>query len=157
MALGHLESGRAEDHPGYDAYGNIETDCIKGEGWWTGEGSMGEKACEWVADVAGGGSGGIGNLLEKGKEFITGGISKLTGGIRNLFSDERMKKSIKLVGKSPSGINVYEFSYKNPSNGAGKYRGVIAQEVPWASYLDEETGFFKTDYSRVDVEFERID
>ena len=68
-----------------------------------------------------------------------------------------MKKSIKLVGKSPSGINVYEFSYKNPSFGEGRFRGVIAQEVPWASSMDKEKGFLKTDYSRLDVEYERVD
>ena len=69
-------------------------------------------------------------------------------------SDYKLKKNIKLVGKSGSGINVYEFEYKDKLYGLGKYRGVMAQEVPYASIMDN--GYLKVDYSKIDVNFERI-
>jgi len=68
------------------------------------------------------------------------------------FSDERLKEDIKLIGRSPSGINIYEFKYKHTS---GTWQGVMAQEVPWASTMTD-TGFYMVDYSKVDVEFRRI-
>jgi hypothetical protein len=68
------------------------------------------------------------------------------------FSDVRLKEDIKLIGKSPSGINIYEFKYKHTS---GTWQGVMAQEVPWASTMTD-TGYYMVDYSKVDVEFRRI-
>ena len=70
------------------------------------------------------------------------------------LSDYKLKKNIKLVGKSGSGINVYEFEYKDKLYGLGRYRGVMAQEVPYASIMDN--GYLKVDYSKIDVNFERI-
>ena len=69
-------------------------------------------------------------------------------------SDYKLKKNIKLVGRSGSGINVYEFEYKDKLYGLGRYRGVMAQEVPHASIMDN--GYLKVDYSKIDVNFERI-
>jgi len=69
------------------------------------------------------------------------------------FSDQRLKEDIKLVGKSPSGINIYSFKYKHTD---GTYEGVMAQEVPWARTMTD-TGFYMVDYSKVDVEFRRLD
>jgi hypothetical protein len=68
------------------------------------------------------------------------------------FSDERLKEDIRLIGKSPSGINIYEFKYKHTS---GTWQGVMAQEVPWARTMTE-TGFYMVDYGKVDVEFRRL-
>jgi hypothetical protein len=68
------------------------------------------------------------------------------------FSDERLKEDIKLIGRSPSGINIYEFKYKHTS---GTWQGVMAQEVPWARTMTD-TGFYMVDYGKVDVEFRRI-
>ena len=31
----------------------------------------------------------------------------------------------------------------------------MAQEVPWASHIDED-GYLKVDYSKVDVEFKKL-
>ena len=137
--------------------------------WWVGENSIIGSTLNTI-----GGIGesllveGFGGVMEAGGEILSGiadvagtVISSAGGAIHGaldyIFSDERMKKDVTLVGKSPSVINIYEFSYKNPSFGAGKYRGVMAQEVPWASSMDKDTGFLKTDYSRVDVEHERVD
>ena len=67
------------------------------------------------------------------------------------WSDSRLKEDIRLVGKSPTGINIYSFKYKQS---AGTYEGVMAQEVPWARQMTD-TGFYMVDYSKVDVEFRR--
>ena len=68
------------------------------------------------------------------------------------FSDVRLKEDVQLVGKSPTGINIYSFKYKQS---AGTYEGVMAQEVPWARQMTD-TGFYMVDYSKVDVEFRRV-
>jgi hypothetical protein len=67
-------------------------------------------------------------------------------------SDMRLKENIKLVGKSPSNINIYSFKYKGED---GKYEGVMAQEVPWASIVNDD-GYLMVDYSKLDVEFKRL-
>jgi hypothetical protein len=70
----------------------------------------------------------------------------------NILSDRRAKEDINLIGKSPSGLNIYKFKYINDNN---YYQGVMAQEVPHASILGEN-GFYKVDYSKVDVEFKKV-
>ena len=70
----------------------------------------------------------------------------------NNYSDTRLKEDISLIGKSPSGLNIYKFKYLNGDN---YYQGVMAQEVPHASTLGKD-GFYKVDYSKVDVEFKKI-
>ena len=66
-------------------------------------------------------------------------------------SDIRLKNNIDKVGVSESGVNIYEFNYNNKE---GRYRGVMAQEVPWAS--ERHDGYLHVDYSKLDVNFERI-
>ena len=70
-------------------------------------------------------------------------------------SDITLKENIKFVGKSPSGINIYEFNYINKINGSGRYRGVMAQEVPYASTLGSD-GKLRVFYDMIDVDFEQI-
>jgi len=67
------------------------------------------------------------------------------------FSDIRLKDNIELVGKSPSDINIYNFTYLNDST---VYQGVMAQEVPWAS-VKHDNGYLMVDYNKVDVDFKR--
>ena len=67
------------------------------------------------------------------------------------FSDVKLKDNIKLVGKSPSDINIYSFNYKGSKD---KYEGVLAQEVLWAS--SEHNGYLMVDYSKLDVDFRRL-
>ena len=72
------------------------------------------------------------------------------------WSDVRLKKDIELVGKSAKGFNIYNWSWKDSSKyGEGRYEGVIAQEVPFAQIATEE-GFFKVDYSKLDVEYKKL-
>ena len=68
------------------------------------------------------------------------------------FSDVRLKEDIKLLRKSPSDINIYEFKYIGEE---GKYEGVMAQEVPWASSI-ADNGFLWVDYTKLDVEFIKL-
>ena len=68
------------------------------------------------------------------------------------MSDIRMKEDIKLVGKSPMGINIYNFRYKGDDK---KYQGVMAHQVPQASRVNAD-GYLMVDYSKLDVEFKEV-
>jgi len=67
-------------------------------------------------------------------------------------SDVRLKTDIENIGKSSLGVNIYSFKYKGDDK---TYQGVMAQEVPWASSIGEN-GYLQVDYSKVDVEFKRL-
>ena len=108
----------------------------------------------WVDDLFSGeqdwsGTGWWDNTM--GKNGIGGGI----GDFFESLSDVKLKENIELVGQSNSGINVYEFDYKNKAHGEGRFRGVMAQEVPWACSVNNNNQY-TVDYSKVDVDFERI-
>ena len=75
--------------------------------------------------------------------------------IYSSWSDIRLKENITKVGTSPSGINIYEFDYIDKKYGEGRYRGVMAQEVPNAK-IKASNGYYKVDYSKLDVDFERL-
>ena len=78
--------------------------------------------------------------------------SKAKSFVKKLFSDIRLKTNIEFIGKSPSNINIYRFSYiGNPT----KYVGVMAHEVPWASEK-HSNGYLMVDYNKLDVEFKRL-
>jgi hypothetical protein len=77
---------------------------------------------------------------------------KVTNAISKIFSDIRLKTNIEFIGKSPSNINIYEFSYIGSPI---KYVGVMAHEVPWAAEK-HESGYLMVDYDKVDVEFRRL-
>jgi hypothetical protein len=68
------------------------------------------------------------------------------------MSDIRLKDDIKLVGKSTSGIKIYNFKYKGDDK---KYQGVMAHQVPHASIVNNE-GYLMVDYNKLDVEFKEI-
>jgi hypothetical protein len=71
------------------------------------------------------------------------------------FSDKHLKENINLIGSSDSGVNIYTFEYKDKSYGDGLYKGVMAQEVPWASIM-MNNGYLAVDYNKIDVDFKRI-
>ena len=84
-------------------------------------------------------------------------LGNIGGQVRNFFSgfkfsDRRLKEDIRCIGRSPSGINIYSFKYCQIP---GRYIGVMAQEVPWATHMTD-TGYYAVDYSKVDVEFRRL-
>jgi hypothetical protein len=84
--------------------------------------------------------------------LVLGAAGQAGGTLGNFFSDIKLKDNVKLVGKSPSNINIYTFNYKGSDD---TYQGVMAQEVPWASSL-HDNGYLMVDYSKTDVEFRRL-
>lgn len=91
------------------------------------------------AQVIGAGVGALGNIASAG------------------ISDRRLKKNIKLIGKSNSGLNIYAFEYINKIFGKGKWQGVMSDEVPNNAIIKNFAGIFDgVDYSKIDVEFKQI-
>jgi hypothetical protein len=107
-----------------------------------------------VGGISLGGTGSFATLGSLGSSIASSGIGQAVGSFFSgfKFSDARLKEDIQLVGKSPTGINIYSFKYKQSD---GTYEGVMAQEVPWAREMTD-TGFYMVDYSKVDVEFRRL-
>jgi len=83
-----------------------------------------------------------------------GQITGALGAIGSIYamSDIALKNNINYIGKSPSGINIYTFTYKGDDK---VYQGVMAHEVPHASSFNDD-GYLMVDYSKVDVEFKRV-
>jgi len=71
------------------------------------------------------------------------------------YSDNSLKFNKKLLGKSKSGLNVYEFKYKWDRHLSRKYRGVIAQELLKTNpdAVGKRLGYYTVDYSKIDVDF----
>ena len=79
-------------------------------------------------------------------------FGQVAGAFTAYNSDIRLKDNINLIGKSPSGINIYTFKYKGDDK---KYQGVMAHQVPHASIVNDE-GYLMVDYNKLDVEFKEI-
>ena len=82
-----------------------------------------------------------------------GGIVKA---IPSFLSDRRLKKNIKLIGKSPSGLNIYAFEYINKIFGDGVYQGVMSDEIPKHAVVNHDSGYDAVNYSKLDVEFKNL-
>jgi hypothetical protein len=81
----------------------------------------------------------------------------LFSGGDNSGSDRRMKKNIKLIGKSNSGLNIYAFEYINKTFGIGVWQGVMSDEIPSDAVIKNFAGEFDgVDYSKIDVEFKQL-
>jgi len=90
-------------------------------------------------------------------QAIGSGIGALGNIAGAAISDRRLKKNIKLIGKSKSGLNIYAFKYINKIFGKGKWQGVMSDEVPNNAIIKNFTGIFDgVDYSKIDVEFKQI-
>jgi hypothetical protein len=71
-------------------------------------------------------------------------------------SDLRLKNIIELVD-CVNGINVYDFEYIDKPGEI--YRGVIAQELLDTKFKEAvilEDGYYKVDYSKLGIEFKKI-
>jgi len=87
-------------------------------------------------------------------QVISGGVEGASTAVA--LSDRDLKKNIKKVGKSPSGIPIYTFKFKNPDKyGHGKYKGTMSDKVPKKARLKEGEYDF-VDYSKIDVDFDKI-
>ena len=73
------------------------------------------------------------------------------------ISDRRLKENIKLIGQSPSGLNIYSFEYKNKQKfGKGVYQGVMSDEIPSTAVIKSSDGYDAVNYSMLDVQFKQI-
>ena len=70
-------------------------------------------------------------------------------------SDRRLKKNINKIGQSASGLNIYSFEYKNPSDGEGLFQGVMSDEVPQEAVINNGE-YDMVNYGMLDVEFKQI-
>ena len=83
-------------------------------------------------------------------------------------SDRRLKHKITLIDKSPSGIPIYTFNYRSGIKLANNealdtestFVGVMAQDLlqlaPHAVTKNEEDGYYRVDYSKIDVDFRKL-
>lgn len=125
----------------------------------------------YVTSSRSGSSGNGGTVSYSGRSPSTGGyaggyisFSKsgysgfgITCNQRNFsYSDIRLKTNIRLVGQSPSGYNLYTWNYIDSKYGVGTFKGVIAQDLPEHARIRDEKGYFVVDYSKLDVELEKI-
>lgn len=111
-----------------------------------GAGSM--SAGGGLGDMGGGSGGGANNADLAAGAY---GGSSFGGGLGTM-SDKRLKHNYHVVGKSPSGINIYQFSYLGSNN---RYEGVMADEVLHAAIMTD-SGYMAVDYNKIDVQFKRI-
>ena len=90
---------------------------------------------------------------------VLGAVGTVAAAALPLLSDRDLKKNIKKVGKSPSGINIYEFEYKDKSKGEGVYQGVMSDDLPKEiknKAITTKNGVDVVDYSVLDVKLKRI-
>ena len=119
---------------------------------------------QWKADMAQrGGAADLQNLeLQKAQGALAIEAGMLEGGLSQQAntkwyqSDRELKHNITLVGKSPSGLNIYNFEYKDSKLGEGVYQGVMSDEVPNEVVMIDENGYDMVDYSKIDVDFIKI-
>jgi len=95
-------------------------------------------------------SGSVGTPVVGASPFGQVAGAALAGA--QFMSDIRLKEDIKLVGKSPKGIKIYNFKYLGDDK---TYQGVMAHQVPQASVANE-FGYLMVDYSKLDVEFKEV-
>lgn len=152
-----LIGSKRRENQAYDqrtsAIGNAIGGVSSGLASMAGAGAFGGGA--GAASSAGGGfsSGSI--------DFVGGGRAALDQGASNLIrqgigSDRKLKKNIKLIGKSPSGLKIYAFEYIDKIFGKGIYQGVMSDEIPSHAIIKNNKDYDMVDYSKIDVDFKQI-
>jgi len=93
---------------------------------------------------------------------LVGGLAQgigAAGGVSNFFSDVSLKTNIKFENKVINYLPIYSFEYKNSNHGAGRFEGVMAQDVektyPEAVSISPE-GYKMVDYSKIGIDFKRV-
>jgi hypothetical protein len=91
---------------------------------------------------------------------LIGAIGGLGGSaVGAALSDKTLKENIKEIGVSDSGIKIYEFEYINKQFGEGRYEGVMAQDLKESSpeaVTTLDNGILAVNYSKIDVDFRRV-
>ena len=98
----------------------------------------------------------FGEQAAAAEEAKMAAISSGVSGVTSMMSDRRLKKNIKEIGESQSGIKVYEFEYIDNKNGEGVYQGAMSDEVPKEAVVKRANGYDMVDYSKIDVEFKKL-
>ncbi len=95
--------------------------------------------------------------------------STFGGGLGFPLSDRRLKHEITLINKSPSGIPIYTFKYRSGMQLANNevldnkstFVGAMAQDLleiaTDAVIMNEEDGYYRVDYSKIDVDFYKLE
>ena len=91
-------------------------------------------------------------LAYKGQ--VAGAVGQVAGAMIGL-SDRKLKKNINLIGKSPSGLNIYSFEYIDTKYGQGLFQGVMSDEIPQEAVIFNGEHDM-VDYSKIDVDFKQI-
>ncbi len=94
-----------------------------------------------------------GNSMANAQANQNSATNGLLGGIFGMFSDRAVKKNIEPVGQE-SGLNLYEFEYKDHMNIKGRYRGVMADEVrsDYPDAVKTVNGIDMVDYNQLPVD-----
>ena len=92
-------------------------------------------------------------LAYKGQ--VAGAVGNVVGAAIGLASDRKLKKNINLIGKSPSGLNIYSFEYIDTKYGQGLFQGVMSDEIPQEAVIFNGEHDM-VDYSKIDVDFKQI-
>ena len=71
-------------------------------------------------------------------------------------SDRKLKHNIVFVKKSPNGLNIYNFEYKDSKFGEGIYQGVMSDEIPQEAVVKHSDGYDMVNYNKIDVDFIKI-
>ena len=76
-------------------------------------------------------------------------------------SDDRLKRTYNRIGTSPSGVPIYTYKYIHDGEHGPWYKGTSAQDLLEMGRSDavvqqEKDGFYYVDYSKLDVEFEKV-
>ena len=158
MPLNQLNAFRSASSPNYVAPYN--QGAIAGPDYLTAYNQSQQNQIAANAAAQSGQNAVTGGLFDIGSSLLgssVGGKILDTGikAIGGLFSDIRMKEKINLVGKTLSGINLYEFEYKPEFKeiaGNGKFIGVMAQEVEKVipdAVIETSIGYKAVDYSKI--------
>lgn len=80
------------------------------------------------------------------------GLSSFSSNSSLFGSDRKLKTNISKIGKSPSGLNIYSFNYKNHE---GLYQGVMSDEIPSEAVV-RVGSYDMVNYAMIDVEFKQL-
>jgi len=94
----------------------------------------------------------------KAHDALVGGLADVATGAGEagaFASDRRLKKNIKLIDKSLSGLNIYIFEYIDKIFGEGLYQGVMSDEIPQYAVIKGIDGYDRVNYNKIDIEFKK--
>ena len=99
---------------------------------------------------------GLASQMQSARMGMWGSIAQAAGTAIGGLSERKLKRNITLVGKSPSGLNIYNFEYINPKHGEGVYQGVMSDEIPKKAVINHPEGYEMVNYNLIDVNFKKI-